>query len=135
MQLSMKPVLGTITENKGGIFREELISRELVVGFCGKALVMSCLPPAQGTHVPAPLQLYAGVSCSGNAHIPSPWRQGSPALSLRMTEWERISAGSLSSSFYFSSCLWGSWKTEREREVCLRGGDWGGSPLAAMWLV
>lgn len=32
MQLSMKPVLGTITENKGGIFLEELISRELVVG-------------------------------------------------------------------------------------------------------
>lgn len=29
MQLSMKPVLGTIT--KGGIFQEELILRELVV--------------------------------------------------------------------------------------------------------
>lgn len=44
----MKPVLGTITENKGKILGEELISKGLVWGFCGKTLAMSCHPPAHG---------------------------------------------------------------------------------------
>lgn len=43
---------------------------------------MSCLPPAQGTHVPAPLPLCVGVPRSAN-----PRRQRSPALPLKMTQW------------------------------------------------
>lgn len=81
MQLNMKPVLGPITENKGGIFREELISREPAAGgSVGRPL--SCPASHQHRELTAPLPLCVGVPRSAN-----PWRQRSPALPLQMTQW------------------------------------------------
>lgn len=81
----MEPVLRTITENNGGIFWEELISRGLVVGLLREG-PCHVLPP---TSTGNPCTSSSSTVCWSPplCYIPSPWRQRSPALPLKTTQW------------------------------------------------